>query len=157
MAVRSESFAEIPRITPPGLAAGAGNRRQSEFFVVDGHALVAVPLGMPDGDAITDNERRPVAGHINCAGTQYVVYDAETSAAEPDEPPAEILTQRELQIAALIGDGKSDKEIAQQLGISGYTVREYIRRVFAKLKIGRRAAVVSYVLRQHDRARRTGP
>ena len=59
---------------------------------------------------------------------------------------AEILTRRELQIALLISDGKVDKEIARQLGISGYTVREHIRRIFAKLNIGRRSAIASCVL-----------
>jgi DNA-binding CsgD family transcriptional regulator len=59
-----------------------------------------------------------------------------------------VLTRRELQVALLIGDGKCDKEIARQLGISGFTVREHIRRIFAKLNIGRRSAIVSCVLGQ---------
>jgi DNA-binding CsgD family transcriptional regulator len=136
------------------MAVRADDRGQAEFFVVDGHALIAVPLGVGE-TADGAKDRRLVAGRITCAGTEYVVYDAHETAGEADERPAEILTQRELQIASLIGDGKSDKEIAQQLGISIYTVREYIRRVFAKLKIGRRAAVVSYVLKQHDKPGRT--
>jgi DNA-binding CsgD family transcriptional regulator len=47
----------------------------------------------------------------------------------------------------LISEGKCDKEIARHLGISGYTVREHIRRIFAKLNIGRRSAIVACVLR----------
>ncbi|SFO57554.1 regulatory protein, luxR family [Mesorhizobium sp. NFR06] len=84
-----------------------------------------------------------------CAGTHYLIYNADeahgASAGLPSSP-AEILTRRELQIALLISDGKLDKEIARQLGISGYTVREHIRRIFAKLNIGRRSAIASCVL-----------
>ena len=153
MAVRSERLSEIPIDSSLGFVA-TGADQQTECFVVGGRTLLAVPMGA--GRAAEGGGRRPVAGHIVCSGTEYVVYDTEDETAEPDATPAEILTQRELQIASLIGDGKSDKEIAQQLGISIYTVREYIRRVFAKLKIGRRAAVVSYVLKQHDKPRRIG-
>jgi DNA-binding CsgD family transcriptional regulator len=123
-------------------------------FVVDGHSLVAIahsPNDDDDGSPITHAEQRMVVGRIVCAGKRYIIYDAAGAASsEPDQlqSAAEVLTRRELQIASLIGDGKSDKEIALQLGISGYTVREHIRRIFAKLNIGRRAAIVTCVLRQ---------
>ena len=119
-------------------------------FVVNGHSLVAIRYadddrGDPNGHA---DQRRPV-GRIVCAGTHYLIYDAVYMPdVATDLPPsaAEILTRRELQIALLIADGKLDKEIARQLGISGYTVREHIRRIFAKLNIGRRSAIASCVL-----------
>ncbi|WP_454882891.1 response regulator transcription factor [Sphingomonas oryzagri] len=47
----------------------------------------------------------------------------------------------------LVANGDCDEEIARALGISGYTVREHIRRTFAKLGVSRRTAIVSYVLR----------
>lgn len=127
---------------------------RTAHFVVDGHSLIAIAHAYPGSagaDQITSAEQRMVVGRITCAGTCYVIYDADSAAdADTVETPtaAEVLTRRELQIASLIGDGKSDKEIALQLGISGYTVREHIRRIFAKLNIGRRAAIVSYVLRE---------
>ncbi|MGX5830950.1 response regulator transcription factor [Mesorhizobium sp. 43Arga] len=118
-------------------------------FVVNGHSLVAIRYaddrGDPNGHA---DQRRPV-GRIVCAGTQYLIYDAVYMPGTTADLPlsaAEILTRRELQIALLISDGKVDKEIARQLGISGYTVREHIRRIFAKLNIGRRSAIASCVL-----------
>lgn len=118
-------------------------------FVVNGHSLVAI-RHMDEVDHVGGHadERRPV-GRIVCAGTQYLIYDAGyVPPTTSDLPPsvAEILTRRELQIALLISDGKLDKEIARQLGISGYTVREHIRRIFAKLNIGRRSAIASCVV-----------
>ena len=121
-------------------------------FVVNGHSLVAIRYADDDRDdpnGHTD-QRQPV-GRIVCAGTHYLIYDAVYMPGATGDLPlplsaAEILTRRELQIALLISDGKLDKEIARQLGISGYTVREHIRRIFAKLNIGRRAAIASCVL-----------
>lgn len=139
-----------------GIGSRHGGRAHSEgmprtaHFVVDGHSLIAIAHSA-GADQITSAEQQMVVGRITCAGTHYVIYDADSAmdAGSVETPTAaDVLTRRELQIASLIGDGKSDKEIALQLGISCYTVREHIRRIFAKLNIGRRAAIVSYVLRQ---------
>jgi DNA-binding CsgD family transcriptional regulator len=54
----------------------------------------------------------------------------------------EILTQRELQIANLVAQGRCNKQIAIQLQISEWTVSTHLRRVFAKLGVDSRAAMV---------------
>ena len=43
------------------------------------------------------------------------------------------LTQREHEVLALLSKGQPDKEIADQLGISIYTVHEHVRNIFDKL------------------------
>lgn len=53
-----------------------------------------------------------------------------------------LLTERELQIAALVALGKVNKQIAKQLNISEWTVATYLRRMFAKLSVDSRAALV---------------
>jgi len=111
-----------------------------------GRELVAVrdeQAGAGAGEAV---------GRIHCAGVHYLLFETGSKPARDPTPLpqpglAGILTRRELQIAMLISEGRCDKEIARQLGISGYTVREHIRRIFAKLKIGRRSAIVACVLR----------
>lgn len=126
----------------------------SSPFVVDGHPFIAVPQparsrqggGDPRGFA----QESLAVGRIAWSGRRYLVFDAKHAypmARDPAPSVAEILTGRELQVALLIGEGKCDKEIARDLGISGYTVREHIRRIFAKLNIGRRSAIVACVLR----------
>ena len=141
----------LPAIGPPARDA-PGEAIEQRRFIVDGHVLVAIPAdGGEGGESPTlleTSEHGPIVGGLTCSGTRYFVYE-ETPAAETDPPPsmAEILTRRELQVAMLISDGRCDKEIARQLGISGYTVREHIRRIFAKLKIGRRSALVAFILR----------
>ncbi len=131
---------------------------RAAFFAVDGHPFVAVAYtecGQSFDDNGSDAGEVAVIGWLQCAGAQYLIFDADyptNNNALTTPAAAEILTRRELQIASLIGEGNSDKEIARRLGISGYTVREHIRRIFAKLNIGRRAAIVSYVLHQPPNA-----
>jgi DNA-binding NarL/FixJ family response regulator len=43
------------------------------------------------------------------------------------------LTQREHEVLALLSKGNPDKEIADRLGISIYTVHEHVRNIFEKL------------------------
>jgi DNA-binding NarL/FixJ family response regulator len=48
------------------------------------------------------------------------------------------LSAREREIAAQMGNGLSNKEIAQHLGISDLTVKTHLKHIFHKLKISRR-------------------
>ena len=52
------------------------------------------------------------------------------------------LTGRELQIAALVAEGDATKNIAHKLRISEWTVGTHLRRIFAKLNVDNRAAMV---------------
>lgn len=56
----------------------------------------------------------------------------------PFSPAASLLSVREHEIALLVAQGLSNKEIAIRLGISPWTVSAHLRRVFTKLDIGRR-------------------
>src|SRR4030095_11037985 len=67
---------------------------------------------------------------------------------EPDDPLAS-LTARELQIAHRISDGACDKVLAHTLGISEYTVREHVRRIFSKLQVSKRTAIVRLLWRNN--------
>ncbi len=54
----------------------------------------------------------------------------------------DILTERELQIAAFVAHGRPNKQIAHRLHISEWTVSAHLRRIFAKLGVRSRAAMV---------------
>jgi len=56
--------------------------------------------------------------------------------------PLTLLTERELQIATLVASGQVNKQIAQQLRISEWTVSTHLRRIFVKLGVDSRAAMV---------------
>ena len=69
----------------------------------------------------------------------------DTLAATGDEDPLERLTQRERQVLMLIGEGYTNKRIAQQLFVSEKTVKSHVGHVLAKLGVSDRtqAAVVA--------------
>jgi ATP/maltotriose-dependent transcriptional regulator MalT len=59
------------------------------------------------------------------------------------------LTARELQILRALAAGKSNREIAAALVISGHTVRRHVQNIFAKLGVSSRAAATAFAFR-HD-------
>ncbi len=78
------------------------------------------------------------------AGRRYRLVPVDP--AEPIEDTlsaAEMLTPRELQIVVLVADGNVNKQIADVLRISEWTVSTHLRRIFAKLGVDTRAAMVS--------------
>ncbi len=66
-----------------------------------------------------------------------------------DEPlGAALLTPREVEILAMVGEGASNKAVARRLGISAHTVKFHLEAVFRKLGVATRAEAVARGLRQ---------
>jgi len=63
-----------------------------------------------------------------------------------------LLTPREEQVVALVANGLSNREIAQELGLSEHTVKKYLFRIFDKLGISSRVELVLYAF-SHGGAR----
>jgi DNA-binding CsgD family transcriptional regulator len=72
------------------------------------------------------------------------VTDADELPATPGrQRPGGLLTGRERQIAALVGEGMSNRDIAQQLGISKRTVDAHLEHIFGKLGISSRVQLAT--------------
>ena len=56
------------------------------------------------------------------------------------------LSPREWEIVRMVADGHSNKIIADVLNISSWTVCTHVRRIFAKLGVGSRAAMVARLI-----------
>lgn len=52
------------------------------------------------------------------------------------------ITERERQVLQLLADGRSNKEIAAQLGLSPNTVKTHVARLFDKLRVARRTEAI---------------
>jgi DNA-binding NarL/FixJ family response regulator len=71
---------------------------------------------------------------------ELVLPSQETrQAAAPVQPQAPVpdygLTRREWDIVRAIGDAMSNKDIAVQLGISEYTVKHHLTKIFDKVGV----------------------
>ena len=73
--------------------------------------------------------------------------------SRPQTPSAQAaLSPREQEIARLVAKGHPNKVIAAVLEISPWTVSTHLRRIFAKLNVGSRAAMVAHLLADGGRS-----
>ena len=66
-----------------------------------------------------------------------------------EDPPVPTLSTRQKEILTAITGGRSNKEIAAELGIRKDSVEDYLRVLFSKLKAANRAEAVAIALRKH--------
>lgn len=80
---------------------------------------------------------RAVAGGLLVLGPGYERVRPATPRGR-----SEPLTAREREVLALLGEARSNKEIAQRLGISEHTAKFHVNAVLAKLGAQRRTEAV---------------
>lgn len=80
-----------------------------------------------------------------CLGLSVASPSDATSLRWPPHEREEVgtLTSREFEVARLVADGLSDKEVAQRLQISFTTVRSHLKAVFGKLGVDSRVKVAA--------------
>jgi DNA-binding NarL/FixJ family response regulator len=60
---------------------------------------------------------------------------------------SESLTERETDVLKLVAAGKSNKEVARQLGIAERTVKTHVSSIMAKLDVQSRTQAALYAVR----------
>jgi DNA-binding CsgD family transcriptional regulator len=88
--------------------------------------------------------RERACGLICVAGRRHIILAQDRSRGE-QKSLAEVLTQREFEIALHIARGDGNKEIGRFLGISHLTVREHVRRICYKLGVHNRSAIAAAI------------
>lgn len=82
------------------------------------------------------------------AETVVEAYLSKKSTASAEEGSAQgMLTTREREVVQLLSEGKSNKEVADRLGISTRTAEGHRGEIMRKLKLGSLAELIRYAIR----------
>jgi two-component system, NarL family, nitrate/nitrite response regulator NarL len=107
------------------------------------------PGGAPAGVLAPDATAEQLDAALRAVVAGLLVRSAATQEPRGFAPAEDVplLTPREREILALIGDGLSNKAMARRLGISVHTVKFHLEALFAKLDATSRAEAVAKGLR----------
>ena len=70
----------------------------------------------------------------------------ETATAQSNEPPPDGLTPREIEVLRLIANGKSNRDIADELVISFNTVTNHVKNILGKTGCANRTEAAAYAI-----------
>lgn len=100
--------------------------------------LVSAVRAVGRGDAILDPAvTQKVLARVRCAK-----YEAQSLAFRD-------LSERELQVLALVAEGKTNAEIADALILSEKTVRNHVSTILSKIGLTNRIEAATYAVRHH--------
>jgi two-component system response regulator DevR len=129
------SFAEDDAVLR-ALSAGAAG-----YLVkgIDAEGLIRAVRGIAAGQSILDP-----------AVTHHVIGRLNTNrAAASADDKFGILSAQERRVLALVAEGKTNKEIAADMGLSDKTIKNYFSNILDKLNLARRSQAAAYFV-QHS-------
>ena len=114
-------------------------------------ALIRHVIETADPFEPADSEEMGVLLDTEVDGVRCLLVNLEP-AVRAESPTTErgkfVLSPREEEIARMVAAGYPNKTIAAVLDISSWTVNTHLRRVFAKLGVGSRAAMVASLIQK---------
>jgi DNA-binding NarL/FixJ family response regulator len=121
-------------------------------FIEEEKVIAALEAGA-SGFILKDAEADDVAAAIRAAHNDEVHLDpaaarilAKGMRTRSAAPPVDPLTERELEVLALVGRGLSNKEIATDLGITERTARTHVSNILGKLGLASRTQAALYAV-----------
>jgi DNA-binding NarL/FixJ family response regulator len=121
-------------------------------FIEEEKVIAALEAGA-SGFILKDAEADDVAAairaahndevHLDPAAARILAKGMRTRSAAPAVDP---LTERELEVLALVGRGLSNKEIATELGITERTARTHVSNILGKLSLASRTQAALYAV-----------
>jgi DNA-binding NarL/FixJ family response regulator len=128
-------------------------------FIEEDKVLAAIESGA-SGFILKDADADDVAAAIRAAHNDEVHLDpaaarvlAKGMRTRFEQQPVESLTERELEVLSLVGHGRSNKEIATELGITERTARTHVSNILGKLDLQSRTQAALYAVERklvHD-------
>jgi DNA-binding CsgD family transcriptional regulator len=136
---RRDAMKRIGAAAGPLAESAPSIHERSELVHAQLRALVQALCPTPDlADELDDRTGERVLMDIHLDGRRYLLV-----ALPAVQRKAHLLSPRETEIVRLVAEGHPNKVIAAVLEISCWTVGTHVRRVFAKLGVTSRAAMVA--------------
>jgi DNA-binding NarL/FixJ family response regulator len=139
-------------VTAPASAVLVLTHSADAVEVVD--AMVAgasgyVLKGTPPESLVADIRAAAEGECVMSAAIKRKLFGALAVNRDPSELPAAslLLSKRELEVLTMIADGKQNSEIARELVLSPYTVRNHISKLLRKLQLENRTQAAGYAAR----------
>jgi two-component system response regulator DevR len=85
---------------------------------------------------------------LDTAVTQKVMERVRAAGTRTVDDPLTSLSEQEHKILLLIADGKTNKEIAEEIYLSDKTVKNYVSSILSKLNLRRRAEAAAFIARR---------
>jgi two-component system, NarL family, nitrate/nitrite response regulator NarL len=133
---------DSPDVTVCDAGQKAEETEAPAVVLTNGRPVSGAPAGLIPADATpaqVDAAVRAVAAGLLVRSSNRPVEPGFAVAGE-DAP---LLTPREREVLALVGQGLSNKAVARRLGISVHTVKFHLEALFAKLDATSRAEAVA--------------
>jgi DNA-binding NarL/FixJ family response regulator len=121
-------------------------------FIEEEKVLAALEAGA-SGFILKDADADDVAAAIRAAHNDEVHLDpaaarilAKGMRTRVEQKPVDALTERELEVLSLVGHGRSNKDIASDLGITERTARTHVSNILGKLDLQSRTQAALYAV-----------
>lgn len=129
---------QLPKIRLVGFGISGGAERLVDCAQWGLAAFVDCNASAAD---LADAILRALKGELACSPEVSALLCERLAHYAAVGQEAENLTRREREIALLIGEGLSNKEIAKDLRIGPSTVKNHVHSILEKLRVRRRSAV----------------
>ena len=119
-------------------------------YDTDSDVLAAIEAGAT-GYLLKDAPREELIRAVRAAFAGEAVLSPAVASrlmGKVRRPPPEVLSQRELEVLALIADGATNRQAAARLFVSEATVKTHLLHVYEKLGVRDRAAAVAEAYRR---------
>lgn len=137
--------ASHPNIKLVGFAISGGTERMADCAESGIAAFVDCNGNVDDLVASVSDA---LAGRLSCSPALSATLCKRLARISAGSAKSLSLTRREQEIAALVGRGLSNKEIAIDLNIGASTVKNHVHSILEKLGVRRRSAIVSRLDRE---------
>jgi DNA-binding NarL/FixJ family response regulator len=110
-------------------------------------------LKQTQGQTLVDAIERATRGEslLDPAVTQRVLERVRNAGAKKDDELS-LLSEQEQKILDLIAEGKTNKEIAEDVFLSDKTVKNYVSSILSKLNLRRRSEAAAFIAERRARS-----